>query len=762
MPEHAVSFAPSRTYGQALDQAAEIWGIEREYFDIWGKKHLTSEDVKRTILESLGVSCISRESIDAAREARLWRDWSRVVPATLVISENTDPAEINIRIPAEVSSAEVSVEVSWESGFTERTRVALSGLRDAGRAELRGRSFLEKRLPLPTLRLGYHDLEVSVLGEPSEGLRGRLRLIVCPDEAYCTPALAAGGKAAGIAISLYGLRSERNWGCGDFTDLERFTDWFRDAIGGSFIAVNPLHAIPNRQPYNTSPYLPTSSFYRNYLYLDVERVPDFVASPHARCLLARDETQLELAALRAAQLVEYERVAALKLRFLKLCFLAFLRNEYRRDTGRAGEFNDYLAREGDLLDKFARFCALDEWIHKRHPDVWIWSQWPEQFRDPNSEATRRFAEQHWRSVLLYKYIQWQTELQLAGAHQHARQAGLSIGLYHDLALATDRYGSDLWAHREFYVGGCRVGAPPDSFAPDGQDWSFPPPDADRHRENGYRLFTESIRQNARYGGALRIDHVMRFFHLYWIPDEMNARQGAYVRDNYQDLLRILALESTRARFMVIGEDLGTVADQVREALQRFGILSYRLMYFEKDGKRFLPPQAYPRQALVSASTHDLPTLTGFWTARDIEARKMAGVLGNPNGYRDQLADRAKDKQRLLDVLFKLKLLPFWCPRSASDLPDFTGELHNAVVGFLVSTPSQLMVLNQEDLMKEVDQQNLPATTDQYPNWRRKMRFTIEQLRTDPQARDFSAMFRAWLERSGRLERAGTADPDPSK
>ncbi len=368
--------------------------------------------------------------------------------------------------------------------------------------------------------------------------------------------------------------------------------------------------------------------------------------------------------MREAELVEYERVYALKLRFLKLLFQAFLK-EWRDGTPRAAELKKYIEREGDLLHRFAVHSALGQAIHKKCPDVWNWKGWPEQYQDPESAATREFARRHWRSVLFHKYMQWQLDLQLASAQQHAIERGLSIGLYHDLALATDRFGSDLWAHRDFFVSGCRVGAPPDGFSPKGQDWGFPPPNSDRHVEDGYHLFAESIRKNCRHGGALRIDHVMRFFRLYWIPDGMDATEGTYVRDRFEALLSILALESVRNQVIVIGEDLGTVPDEAREVLHRFGILSYRLLYFEHDHDgRFRPPQDYPRDALVSATTHDLPTLAGFWLGRDIDARREAGLLPDDAAYQSMRADRAREKQKLLDLLADLKLLPDWFPRDA--------------------------------------------------------------------------------------------------
>jgi 4-alpha-glucanotransferase len=304
------------------------------------------------------------------------------------------------------------------------------------------------------------------------------------------------------------------------------------------------------------------------------------------------------------------------------------------------------------------------------------------------------------------------------------------------------------------VKACRVGAPPDDFSPKGQDWGFPPPASDHHWETGYRLFTESIRKNCRHGGALRLDHVMRFFRLYWIPEGADAACGAYVRDRWEDLIRILALESVRNRVVVVGEDLGTVEPFVREALARFGVLSYRLFYFEKNERaEFRRYDEYPVQALVSSTTHDLPTIAGFWINEDIEARRRAGSFGSDEQYHAAMRDRAAEKQKMLDLLHGLGLLPGGFPREAWRVPELTGELHNALIGFLALTPSQLLAVNQEDLTKETAQQNLPATTWQYPNWSRKMRFTVEELRHNRAARDYTAMFRHWLERSGRLNRS---------
>ena len=738
MRTSVANYSPATGYDDALRRAARVWGIQDEYWDIWGNRHVAEPDVQRSILRSMGMNPDSLESLNEAIRRRADLDWRTLAPATLVLPLSAGIVPVNV--PDGFQPAELQAEFIWESGGSERVDVQLSDLATDGRTTVDGQRFTKRFLPLPDgAQLGYHRLKLSAGDTHTE-----TRLILCPDKAYQPEFLERDGKGAGIAVSVYGLRSDRNWGCGDFTDLQAFSDWAIDNGRVSFVALNPLHSIPNRQPYNTSPYLPNCSFYRNCLYLDVEAIADVQESSEARRLLTTDDIQGQFESLRKSEYVEYEKVSALKLRFLKLGFGEFLRK------GGDPQFDSYVQGEGDLLDRFAVYCALDDVIHERDPDVWIWPNWPREYQDPESPAVAEFRQDQAELVLFYKWTQWHVDRQLAAAQEHAKAKGMAIGLYHDLALATDRCGSDLWAHRPFYVAGCRVGSPPDDFSPKGQDWAFPPPNSLAHRLDGYHLFAESIRKNCTHGGALRIDHVMRFFRLFWIPEGKDATEGAYVLDYAEDMVQILALESVRNQVVVIGEDLGTVEPYIRETLHRYGVLSYRLLYFEKNGGEFYLPDDYPREALVSVSTHDLPTLAGFWENRDIDARRKAGVLPDEDSYQAQLLDRANEKQKLLDMFHRLQLVPDWFPRQESQIPEFTGELHNAAVGFLALTPSVLMVLNQEDLFKDPDQQNLPGTTEQYPNWRHKMRYSIEELRTDQQAQDCVQMFRTWLEQTDRV------------
>jgi 4-alpha-glucanotransferase len=728
---------------QLLDRVAAGRGIEPGYWDIFGHYHETPDSTRQTILGAMGIAAGSAAELEASVAAAERREWERLLPPSVVAGER-DEVELPLQVPAESLGERARIEIDCEDGRRERFELNLWELPRTASCEMNGHSRVRLAARLPVrLPLGYHEIRAYV-GAAS----GATRYIVTPERAYTDRHLGRGGRAAGIALSLYGLRSERNWGAGDFRDLAEFARWAAAALDVSFIGLNPLHAIHNRRPYNTSPYLPNCIFFRNFLYLDIEGMEDYAGCARARALRESAEVSGEIEELRRAPFVEYERVAALKLRFLKMLFVHFLR-ERRARPERGREFDDYRAREGELLERFALYSALDEHLHRRDPELWVWPQWPAAFHDPESAETRAFARKHRTPILFYEYLQWQVDRQLRAAHQVTRASGLSIGLFHDVALATDRFGSDLWAHRPFFVSGCRVGSPPDDFSPSGQDWGFPPPDAAHHREDGYRLFAESIRKNCRHGGALRIDHVMRLFRLFWIPDGLSAAGGAYVKELSLDMVRVLALESVRNRVVVVGEDLGTVEPEVRQALERFGILSYRVFFFEKDkAGTFRDPAEYPRQALVSSTTHDLPTLRGFWEGADIEARRAAGMIGD-NEVQAQSAMRAADKQKMLDALFRCGLMRPDLPRDAAAYPVLTGELHNAAIGFLARTTSQLLAINQEDLTKERMQQNLPGTTAQYPNWGRKMRFTVEELARDPEAAGCAAMVRNWIEATGR-------------
>jgi len=725
-------FMPYPSYDAALHHALELCGVQPDYWDIFGHQRHATQQTKIAILSALGVDCTDQQTLEQSIDARLLAVVSRVLPPCAVVGTS---GSVDLHVPAGNQCDRLETQVHWEDGSVSSAEIWLNSLSRTAEIDAGYRRWVRFRLPVSVLcngelRLGYHRVTARFCGQSSE-----MSLIGAPDRAWLPAALENGRKSAGLGVQLYGIRSHRNWGCGDFTDLRDVARWGA-ALGASFIALNPLHAIHNRRPFNTSPYLPFSLLYRNFIYLDVERLPEFEQCPRLQRAFRSPEVQAELARLRASDLVEYEGVAALKTRFLRYAFVYGIRHGIID----LAALRQWIESEGEGLTRFSTYCALDEYLHRRNPDLWVFPQWPPEFQHPDSPAVAEFRRKHARNIEFYCYLQWRIDSQASAAQAEVRAAGVPIGLYHDLPLATDRYGCELWGHREYYVSGCRVGSPPDDFSPKGQDWGFPPPNRENQRASGYRHYVATIRAAVRQGGALRIDHVMRLFRLYWIPDAVDASCGAYTSDNWEDLIRILALESVRNRFFVVGEDLGTVEPWVRDALGRFRILSYRLLYFERgEWGRFKRPHEYPQQALVSTTTHDLATLAGFWNGADIDARRNAGVLDDA-GYHHSKAGREHDKHLLIEALRETQLLP------NGDFTQWSDQVRDACLAYLAQSPAMLLAINHEDLTGERLQQNLPGTTGQYPNWSRKMRESPAEMAGAPA----TLSTRQLLERTGRV------------
>lgn len=599
---------------------------------------------------------------------------------TLVESLSRPLARLQVQLSPGERSAEPTIHIEWENGSQ-----SLCALNDP---------------VLPGLATaGYHWLTVKTSQRAQ-----RIRWILAPDQCHF-PALKR--PANGINCFLPSLRSERNWGAGDLTDLRDFATALAERAPVDFIALNPLHAIHNRTPYNTSPYLPLSIFTHNLLYLDVEATPEFSRSQLAQKTAAGDRFRQKLAKLRASEFVEYEEVARLKTFFLLLLY-----REFRR--GSREELDRYRSIRGQWLESYCTYMAMDRYFHRRDRDAWHWHQWPPEYRCPGSSASRSLAKLLSRQIDFYAFVEMRLEQQISATHKHLLESGYALGLYHDLALATDRAGADFWAYQDLFAPGVRVGSPPDDFNENGQDWGFPALHPQRHAGSGYAYFIESIRCAARHGGTIRLDHVMRLARLYWIPDRMSARDGAYVRDHFEDLLRILALESERNGFIVVGEDLGTVPDYFRKALDQFRILSYRLILFERNGDKFRPAVEYPQDAIASFTTHDLPTFDGWLKGFDLEARVRTGLLPE--------VELSPSRQARIHAVSNLREAFQLSPEEANPEVFFA-----ALCRYLSNTPSQLRLLNLEELTGEREQQNLPGTTSEAPNWRRRVAQPLESL-----------------------------------
>lgn len=712
---------------------AEAFGIEPEYTDAWGKVHPTDPRTARKILQAKGVR-IDDESIPSATSGLIVSKGE--LPDTLPLSVDA-PQESEYSPPA---VQRVVVHIADEPAKARVFSYEPSQISALGRDHT-GAMRLAVPFPSP-LPEGVYRVRVEVhFGKHSRNVETRWS--ICPAQAYLPPELHDERTIAGVACALYGVRSSTNWGIGDFADLTRIIDWAADDLGVDLVGLNPLHALFNRAPYNISPYMPSSRFFRNPIYLDVPGMAHFQESVPAKILVERPETSALIERLRHAETVQYEEVAKLKLQILHEVFRTFLET-HRAPESRGdqwAEFVSYIETEGDYLDRYATFCALDALFRAQDPPLFTWKEWPVDYRAPDTPTVKAFQSENRDEILFWKYLQWQLEKQLERSQAYARQKGMLVGLYHDQALAVDRSGADSWAMQRFFLEGFTVGAPPDPFAPNGQDWGFAPPNSRQLQSAEYEPFIRLLRANCRHGGALRIDHVMQFNRLFWIPQGKTPAKGVYVKDFEEELINLLAQESHRNKTLVIGEDLGTVPMDFRERLMRKGILSYRLYYFERDRHgNPLPHTAYPRNALVSITTHDLPTLAGFWSAADIELRRTVGHLDDDK-EKSAREERTDHKAKIIKTLVDYGFLPAHTAHEAWISPFPTEHLQSAIIAFLLSTPSRLVVINQEDLFLDTRQQNLPGTTWENPNWVTKMRYSVEELQANPEATRFNQRFR---------------------
>jgi 4-alpha-glucanotransferase len=371
-----------------------------------------------------------------------------------------------------------------------------------------------------------------------------------------------------------------------------------------------------------------------------------------------------------------------------------------------------------------------------------WQEWPKQFLSPGS-AAREYGKRHRKRIRFFQYIQWIASEQLQEARRTAEAAGMPIGIYNDLALGAERTGAEAWMYQSVMALDADCGAPPDAFAPQGQNWGLPPVNPVALRPSRYELLIQLLRKNMRFGGAIRLDHVMALCRLFWIPKGKSATEGTYVHYPFEDLLAIIALESHRSKTVVIGEDLGTVPDWVREQLTKARVLSYRVFYFERRGDgSWKSPAEYPQQALAVAGTHDLPTLTGFWSGEDLKLRAGLGAFPDDASRRQAWEERQRDKGRMLAALKQEALLPSGMSDDAAAVPAMTPALCRAIHAYLARTPAWLVLANLEDGLEEISQTNLPGTVENHPNWRRKYASRVDNLIDDERLLELGATLRS--------------------
>ncbi len=679
----------------SLARLAALYGIDSSYEPAPDLPQRVSPAAVRAILAAFGVDASTDEAVESAVADADGRRRGRALPETAVAGSLVFDALPHGTL-MQVAPEEGGDRIEWTW---------------AGE--------------LPELPYGVHQLSA----ETPDGRASTSHLIVAPDRA---PELA--GRSYGLLVQLYSLLSRRSWGMGDLGDLAELAAWSGRALGVDFLQVNPLHAaVPATAdtPSDPSPYRPSSRRFPDPVHLRIEDIPEYAyladGDRERAAALGEQAAKLRESVLQKGALIDRDAVWELKSQALEL-----IRN-VPLGPGRSAAYFDFLAEGGADLERHATWYALAE----RHGSDW--RAWPAALRDPASPATARAAHELMDRIDFHSRLIWLTDSQLGAAAAAAHGAGMALGLIHDLAVGVHPDGADTWAHGEMYAAGTSVGAPPDAFNARGQDWGLPPWRPDRLAECGYAPFRALLRGLFAHAGALRIDHIMGLFRLWWIPEGHPPTDGAYVRYDAEALLALLVLEAHRAGAVVIGEDLGTVERGVREALAARGILGTSVLWFERDwdhGSRPLPPERWRADCLATVTTHDLPSTAAKLTGDHARLRHRLGLLTEPLAA--ELAAEAADVREWLALAWALGL-----PAGGTEEAEI-----QTLYRLLRRTPARLTGIWLPDAVGDRRPQNVPGTWAEYPNWRVPITgadgrvLTLEDLAASPRLHAFMAAVRA--------------------
>ena len=509
----------------------------------------------------------------------------------------------------------------------------------------------------------------------------------------------------GVFTPLYSLHSEQSWGAGDFRDLQAFNEWARE-LGANFVGTLPLLPVFMDENYEISPYSPVSRLFWNEFYLHLPQIPELAISAEARGLIESVEVSTEIDSLRAASLVDYRRQMALKRRVLEILARSF----FASDSDRRSVFNKYLTRNSRLED-YATFRAIGEQLKRP------WSEWPQHLQAGDLSGTACCQQ----SKLYHMYVQWLAEEQIQTA---AKPEGVG-GLYLDLPLGVHRDGYDVWRERESFAIGVAGGCPPDIVFPDGQNWGFVPLHPEGVRNTAYRYVRAYLQHQLRLAKILRIDHMPSFHRVFWIPPGRPASEGVYVRYHADELYALFCLESHRHRTMLVGEDLGTVPPEVPAAMARHSFHRMHVVQYElqPEAEAALPDP--PAASIAMLNTHDMPPFAGFWHDCDLEERHQAGLLPA-----DQLDDEHVARSQLRKSLHQ-----YLESRGLVSADAGVKDIMLACMAHLRDGPARMFLLNLEDLWQETRSQNIPSTSGENSNWRRKCRLTFEELSADREIRE---------------------------
>ena len=665
---------------QQLHSLAATYGVLMEYDSASGERQSVSHEAVLETLQTLGAPVLTMADVPAALQARERDVWRRRLEP-VVVDWIGQTAQLDLRLPASYDSGSVTCSLRLEDGTLREWDFELSAVPVVSSHVVARAPYVVKKLPLPNgLPWGYHRLELAF-----DDRSDATTVITTPAEAF-TGGRGPSRRMWGAFLPLYAVHHVEGMGFGTYSDLETLVSWVREQ-GGDMFGTLPLLATFLNEPFEPSPYSPVSRRFWSEFYLDFGLIPELDASATAQAMLLSSDVRQEIEDLRASELVDYRRAAHLKRRLLTELSQALL----TEPSERRAQFHEWVGQHS-LAREYARFMATVD--RERTP----WQEWPERQR----EGQLVDGDFDTDDVHYHLYVQWLADQQISAVAGDPNSGG--SGLYLDLPLGVHKSGFDVWRERDAFATSARVGAPPDLLNKDGQDWGFPPMHPERVREDGYHYFRQCIQHHLRHAGALRVDHVMGLHRLYWIPEDASPRDGVYVHYNADELYAILTLESHRNQALVIGEDLGTVPNEVRESMTRHHFQKMYVVPFQigDEGEETLRP--VDEGSLATLNTHDLAPFASQWEQLEPDVRDRVAEFLHERGWLDVLTD---EPQAVLGALTR----------------------------FIADSPASMVLVNLEDLWLETEQQNVPGTTDEHPNWRRKARYDLDAFTRMPRVTD---------------------------
>ncbi len=683
----------SREDWTSLRQLARLFGVQCSYTDVFGRRHTASADSLMATLRALGAPVSDWSDLQRAlREKRLADADTRIAPCVVAWQGR---ATIPIRLPAHEMKGLSRCSWRLESGPSGAETFDLGRLPTVQEIELEGVQYLVKRLRLGSrLPLGYHQFELELSDQTHPFL-----VIAAPPTTYPLPENKE--NLWGAFLPLYALRTASNWGAGNLGDLEQLLRYVAD-LGGNILGTLPILASFLDRPFDPSPYSPASRLFWNEFYTDIPAVAEFEACPEAKAMVGSSEFQAQIQQLRASEHVNYRDLMALKRTVLEMLARRF----FERRTIRFSEFQRFLDTV-PALDDYACFRAAGELRGQ------TWRNWEE----PARAGTLTPNDYEIGAKQYHMYVQWVVTEQLERLSRTAKEVW--PGLYLDLPLGVHGSSYDVWRHGDAFALAAAGGAPPDAVFTSGQNWGFPPLHPERLRRQQYRYFIASLRQQFRYAGLLRIDHVMGLHRLFWIPDGMDASDGVYVRYHDDELYAILCLESHRNRAAVVGENLGTVPAKVNAALKRRGLHGMYIVEYELALGKDNSPRSVPENAIADLNTHDMFPFAAFLRGLDLRDRRALGLLEDES-LAKELKDREESVQSLVEFLCRMG-----CLQTGQQSEQ---DVIRGCLDWLARSRAGMVLINMENIWAETNPQNVPGTQHERANWKRKARYGLSDFR----------------------------------